>query len=86
MTGVQDKISDGAGELVKRIKLKTSLPVAIGFGIGTPEQAAQAAILGDGVVVGSAIVNKFNDESNTAEGRLKAATFVKKMVEAVKEV
>ena len=38
------------------------------------------------MVVGSAIVNKFNDESNTAEGRLKAATFVKKMVEAVKEV
>ena len=37
VTGVQDKISDGAGELVKRIKLKTSLPVAIGFGIGTPE-------------------------------------------------
>ena len=45
---MQDKISDGAGELVKRIKLKTSLPVAIGFGIGTPEQAAQAATLGDG--------------------------------------
>ena len=86
VTGVQDKISDGAGELVKRIKLKTSLPVAVGFGIGTPEQAAQAATLGDGVVVGSAIVNKFNDESNTAEGRLKAATFVKRMVEAVKEV
>ena len=62
------------------------MPVAIGFGIGTPEQAAQAATLGDGVVVGSAIVNKFNDESNTAEGRLKAAKFVKRMVEAVKEV
>ena len=86
VTGVQDKISDSAEELVKRIKLNTNLPVAIGFGVGTPNQAAQAAKLGDGVVVGSAIVNKFNDESNTAEGRLRAATFVKKMVEAVKEV
>ena len=84
VTGVQNRIDDGAANLVKRIKLKTNLPVAIGFGIGTPEQAAEAALLGDGVVVGSAIVNKFNDEPDTIEGRQRAAKFVKKMVRAVK--
>ena len=86
VTGVQDRIASGAGELVQRIKAHTSLPVAIGFGIGTPEQAGEAARLADGVVVGSAIVNAFHEESHDAAGRARAADFVGSMVRAVKEV
>lgn len=86
VTGVQDRIAAGAGELVQRIKAHTSLPVAIGFGIGTPEQAGEAARLADGVVVGSAIVNAFHEESHDAAGRARAADFVGSLVRAVKEV
>ena len=86
VTGVQDRIAQGAGDLVKRIKTHTDLPVAIGFGIGSPEQAREAAQLADGVVVGSAIVNAFHQESHNVEGRSRAAAFVGSMVRAVKEV
>jgi tryptophan synthase alpha chain len=86
VTGVQEKLAEGAGALVDRIKIKTDCPVALGFGIGTPEQARDAARLSDAVVVGSAIVNQFNNNPHTPEGRADAAAFVGEMVKAVKEV
>jgi tryptophan synthase alpha chain len=86
VTGVQDKIAEGAGALVQRIKAHSKLPVALGFGIGTPEQARDAAVLADAVVVGSAIVNAFHNNPHTAEGRADATAFVKSMVDAVKEI
>lgn len=86
VTGVQDKLAEGAGALVTRIKSRTQYPVALGFGIGTPEQARGAAQLADAVVVGSAIVNKFHHNPHTPEGRADAASFVGEMVNAVKEI
>lgn len=86
VTGVQSQINEGAPALVAGIKKHTDLPVALGFGIGTPEQAAQAAEFSDAVVVGSAIVNRFNNNPHTPEGRAEAAAFVKSMVDAVKEI
>lgn len=86
VTGVQDKLAEGAGALVQRIKSRTDCPVALGFGIGTPEQARGAAKLSDAVVVGSAIVNSFHNHPHTAEGRAAATAFVGEMVKAVKEV
>ncbi len=86
VTGVQDRIAEGAEALVQRIKDRTPHPVALGFGIGTPEQAADAAKLADAVVVGSAIVNKFHHNPHTPEGRADAARFVGAMVDAVKNV
>jgi tryptophan synthase alpha chain len=87
VTGVRDDgVAEGAAEQVARIKKYTDLPVALGFGIGTPEAAAEAAACADAVVVGSAIVNKFHKNPHTPEGRADAATFVAQLVQAVKEV
>lgn len=86
VTGVRDSIAEGAQGLVEQIKEQTNLPVALGFGIGTPEQAAEAAGYADAVVVGSAIVNQFHNNPHTPEGRADAAASVGKMVEAVKAV
>jgi tryptophan synthase alpha chain len=87
VTGVRDDgLAQGAGALVEKLKKHTDLPVALGFGIGTPEAAADAARVADAVVVGSAIVNKFHNNPHTEEGRADAAAFVSKMVQAVKEV
>lgn len=86
VTGVQEHIAEGAEGLVRRIKDRTDHPVALGFGIGTPEQARDAARLADAVVVGSAIVNRFHNSPHTPEGRADAARFVGEMVRAVKSV
>jgi tryptophan synthase alpha chain len=87
VTGVRDDgLAEGAAGLVGQIKEHTHLPVALGFGIGTPEAAADAARIADAVVVGSAIVNKFHNNPHTPEGRADAAAFVAEMVNAVKAV
>lgn len=56
VTGQQTSLSSAIAPLVGRIRPLTDLPLAVGFGISTPEQVAEAARLADGVVVGSAIV------------------------------
>lgn len=56
VTGVQNSVSDEASLLVQRIRQHSSLPIAVGFGISTPEQVQSVASVADGVVVGSAIV------------------------------
>ena len=86
VTGMQDKLSAGADELVRTTKKLSGLPVALGFGISTPELAAMSARAADAVVVGSAIVNQFHQAGPTAEGRRRAAAWVGKMVKAVKEI
>lgn len=56
VTGERATLPDDLPETVARLRAATALPLCIGFGISTPQQARAAADLGDGVVVGSAIV------------------------------
>lgn len=56
VTGVRENISLKAEEMVNRFRKYTSLPLALGFGISTPQQAGMAAAFCDGVIVGSGIV------------------------------
>ena len=56
ITGLQQAQAGSIEQAVARLKAATDLPVAVGFGIRTPEQAAAVARVADGVVVGSAIV------------------------------
>ncbi|MEZ0496533.1 tryptophan synthase subunit alpha [Sphingomonas sp. IW22] len=56
ITGVQQAAQASIEEAVARLKKSTDLPIAVGFGVRTPEQAAAIARVADGVVVGSAIV------------------------------
>jgi tryptophan synthase alpha chain len=56
VTGTRDQLPDDALRLVKRIRRHSKLPVAVGFGISTPEQFARVGEYADAAVVGSAIV------------------------------
>lgn len=56
ITGLQQAKQASIADAVARLKASTDLPIAVGFGIRTPEQAADVARVADGVVVGSAIV------------------------------
>jgi len=57
VTGVRSEISTDLPVIVSEIKKITDVPIAVGFGISTPEQASYYANIADGVIVGSAIVN-----------------------------
>lgn len=61
VTGERQSLSDDARPLVERLRARTAVPVALGFGISTPEQVGQAAAVADGVVVGSALVRFLED-------------------------
>jgi tryptophan synthase alpha chain len=56
ITGKQQAALGSIEDAVARLKAATDLPVAVGFGVRTPEQAAKIALVADGVVVGSALV------------------------------
>jgi tryptophan synthase alpha chain len=56
VTGERQTLSEDARPLVERLRALTGVPVALGFGLGAPEQVREAAAVADGVVVGSALV------------------------------
>ncbi len=57
ITGMQQAAQGSIEDAVARLKASTDLPVAVGFGVRTPEQAAAIGAVADGVVVGSALVD-----------------------------
>lgn len=63
VTGERAELPLELSDLVARVKASTALPVAVGFGVSTPEQAALVARSADGVVVGSAFVRRQADLS-----------------------
>jgi tryptophan synthase alpha chain len=58
VTGVRDSLDEAASPVVERVRSHTDLPVLLGIGISTADQARQAARVADGVIVGSAIMKK----------------------------
>ena len=66
-TGERRALGEGLADIVARAKASTQVPVAIGFGIGTPEQARQAAEAGaDGVIVGTRLVRAAGEAGDPA--------------------
>lgn len=72
VTGVKSAAAGDVATAVARIKAHTPLPVMVGFGVKTGEQAAGIAAHADGVVVGSALVNAVRD--SLVDGKATAAT------------
>lgn len=67
VTGERATLSHDLGSLVGRVREYTDLPVSVGFGIGTPEQAADVAKLADGVIIGSRLVREISDSASAGE-------------------
>ncbi|USA40992.1 tryptophan synthase subunit alpha [Pelagerythrobacter marinus] len=74
ITGMQQAAIESIEANVARIKGATEIPVAVGFGVRTPEQAGAIARVADGVVVGSALVELVAEHGNDAPGRLRELT------------
>lgn len=86
VTGAQASLSEGIADNVARIKEHTEVPVAVGFGISTPEQAAAVAEAADGVVVGSAIVRIVESNADSPDVADRVGAFVKPLVDGAKSV
>lgn len=74
ITGKQQAATASIEEAVTRLKASTDLPVAVGFGVRTPEQAAAIARVADGVVVGSALVEIVGEFGKAAPDKLRQFT------------
>jgi tryptophan synthase alpha chain len=57
VTGARSRVEDSLQAFVTRVKAQTDLPIAVGFGISTPEHAREVSGFADGVIVGSALIN-----------------------------
>jgi tryptophan synthase alpha chain len=73
VTGERREISNDLGELISRVRRHTSVPVCVGFGISTSEQAKQVGQLADGVIVGSACVKAIGGSKTPVETAKKFA-------------
>jgi tryptophan synthase alpha chain len=82
VTGARDTLPAGLQELIDRIRAGTELPIAVGFGISTPEHVRQVASWAEGVVVGSAVVAIVGREGRNAAPALKA--FVRELKSATR--
>ncbi|MGE8140420.1 tryptophan synthase subunit alpha [Novosphingobium sp. NPDC080210] len=74
ITGMQQAAVGSIAEAMARIKAKATIPVAVGFGVRTPEQAAAFAKVADGVVVGSALVDLVGQHGADAAGPVRDLT------------
>lgn len=76
-TGERDELPPGLAELVEEAKAESEVPVAVGFGIGTPEQAAEVGAVADGVIVGSRLVRAAGEAGSTEAAADAVAEFLR---------
>ncbi len=84
VTGARTSVSTGAGDLVTRTRARTDLPIAVGLGVSTGEQAAEVAKYADGVIVGSAFIRRVLEASSPDEARASVAALAREMAGGVR--
>lgn len=81
VTGARESLSTALPDYIARVRAETDIPLALGFGISTPDHVAAAAKLADGVVVASALIN-YLDTLPLTEQPAAAQRFVRSMADA----
>lgn len=84
ITGARATVSDQAAGLVSRVREHTKLPVAVGLGVSNGVQAAQVAGFADGVIVGSAFVQRLLAASSAADGLASVGELAAELAEGVR--
>lgn len=87
VTGVRDQLASSAVELAERVERLTAgvsdVPVLVGVGVGTPDQAVEAAAHADGVIIGSAVVRRVLDAPDPDAAVESVAEFVRSVRDAL---
>jgi len=86
VTGMQSSVATNLAAQVAKLRARTALPIAVGFGISNPAQAQAVAAEADGCVVGSAIVNQIAANGKSTDLAKHVGTFVKSLAYAVKTI
>lgn len=84
VTGARTSISGSASELVDRIRKVTDLPIAVGLGVSSAEQAQEVARYADGVIVGSAFIKLVLDSATIDEGVMRVRTLAEQLAAGVR--
>ena len=86
ITGIRDELPEDIIQNINKLKQMTTTPIAVGFGISTPEHAKLIGRVADGVIVGSAIMKEIEKYSNESSERLvnKVGEFVGQLIEGAK--
>jgi tryptophan synthase alpha chain len=85
VTGARECLSKNLAERVKFIKGFTRKPVAVGFGISTPEQARAVASVADGVIVGSAIIKIIEENLGSPKMVKRVGRFLRRLKNGMRE-
>jgi len=83
VTGMQEHVAGNMGSRVDLIRKQTPLPICVGFGISTPEQARAVAHQADGAVIGSAIVNRIAEWGREKDLAKKLEDFARPLAQAI---
>ena len=83
VTGMQKQVASNLAQQIAKIRAHTQLPIAVGFGVSTPEQARAAAAAADAVVVGSAVVNQIALHGKSPDLVINVVKFVKSIVQVI---
>ena len=83
VTGERDELPPALGELVAAVKDASTVPVAVGFGIGTPAQAATVGEIADGVIIGSRLVRAVGDADGPEQAVSAVGEFLRQCREAM---
>jgi tryptophan synthase alpha chain len=84
VTGTRESVSGNASSLVARIRKNSDLPVAVGLGVSTKEQAQEVAQYADGVIVGSAFIKLIQQYGAGRKGLKKVKELAQSLAEGVR--
>lgn len=82
VTGARQALPDHLQEFITRVRQQARIPLVVGFGISTPEQAQQVGCLADGVVVGSALINAVDQAQDPCQGAGEFMTSLRRALES----
>jgi tryptophan synthase alpha chain len=82
VTGERNSLASGLKEFIERVRSKTELPLAVGFGISTPAQARAVGAMADGVIVGSALIRVAAESSQPVQAVGKFVAALRQSLEA----
>jgi tryptophan synthase alpha chain len=86
VTGARQSFDTGLRGQVAKVRQAASLPVGVGFGISTPQQAAWIAEFADAAIVGSALVQRIGKTKQKTEKAKQAGRFISQLKRAMKQV
>jgi tryptophan synthase alpha chain len=85
VTGTRTSVSSDASNLVSRVRSVTDLPISVGLGVSTREQAKSVAAYADGVIVGSAFIKLLLEAKSEQEGLDAISHLAQELAQGVRE-